>query len=163
MVRFYSIEVLKYQQNIIMPDLFTKITGNKLIAFGYGGRTSVGRLQKIQQAYNAIIVDTRWQAHSRNEFDQDNLRKLCGTNYKHAKSLGNINYQAGVTKDIVLADPAKGIPVLAKLLQQHNIILMCVCRKLAFGCHRNEIIRLLRERGEKFELLEDGEPKTKTY
>lgn len=127
------------------PDLFAKQTGHKIILFGYGGRTSVNTLRKLAINYDAIVIDTRFAPHTQNDWRKSKLLEILGNRYRHAKSLGNENYRERIPGTILLHNPDIGIPKLIEYIKQGNVILMCVCRKISVGCHRNEILRLLAE------------------
>ena len=138
------------------PDLFAEQDCRKVILFGYGGRTLVSTLKKLAIQNDAIVIDTRFAPNTRNDWSKENLIEILGSRYRHAKSLGNQNYRENGT--IQLYNPDIGIPKLAEYIQERNVILMCVCRKVANGCHRREILRLLEEYNQdkdfKYEIVE---------
>lgn len=114
----------------------------RLLHFGYQGKKPADLLPTIEAG--AVIVDCRIQPFSRFNaaWNKGGLEKLLGDGYQHARVLGNVNYKGG---PIELVDPEAGLNLLGQLLEQQDVVVMCVCSNYA-QCHRKVVVELAQAR-----------------
>lgn len=129
---------------------------HKLYSIGY---LNPGSLEQIQQLVNqgALLVDIRFSARSyyRPWFTAKRLRSRFKTAYTRLRDLGNKNY-ANPNADIVLLNPALGIPQLLTLLEQQDVCLLCRCKKLA-KCHTTVVLEAIQQSCPEAQLIRLGE------
>jgi PRTRC genetic system protein C len=113
--------------------------------FGYS-KHSVADLQAHMKRTGAIVVDIRYNPHSRRpEWRQEALRKALHGRYTHIRALGNKNYNVP-DAPIRIADMATGMALLKTHATLHDspVILMCGCSN-PHECHRHVVaLELLR-------------------
>jgi uncharacterized protein (DUF488 family) len=126
----------------------------KVYTIGYSGK-SVAQVADLLVAFNAMLVDIRFVAYSKNlDWQRDTLRTVFGSRYLWVKALGNVNYKNG--GPIKLWLPQKGVTQLKPVLEKMPIILLCGCRDWQ-TCHRSEASELLaQELGAQVKHLEAG-------
>jgi hypothetical protein len=91
----------------------------------------------------ALLVDTRYTPWSNNpDFRRGALEARFGTSYLWIRDLGNTNYHGG---PIQLADPKAALSILAPILAERPVVLLCVCAD-ASQCHRQVAAEFLAER-----------------
>jgi hypothetical protein len=109
---------------------------------GYAGWAPEALAATVREL-GALLVDTRYVPWSKSSaFTKDALAKVLGASYLWLKALGNINYKGG---PIELAAPDEALPVLAPILAERPIALLCVCRDVQ-QCHRKVAAAFLQER-----------------
>ncbi len=104
-------------------------------------------LLRFSEEKNALIVDTRLSAQSKNEtWRKDNLIRVFGENYFHLPEWGNLNYK-DLEEPIVINKFDEGLKLLLPYFYSNrNIVLMCVCKKLE-TCHRFVLSERLKQMG----------------
>jgi activating signal cointegrator 1 len=109
---------------------------------GYAS-TTLESLAQYAEQLDALVVDIRMSAYSRNpQWQRNAMMKRLGRRYVHLPALGNVNYKNG--RSIVIADPRKGLAYLQSL--NRPAILLCGCIH-PDTCHRTAVAELLRDRG----------------
>lgn len=112
---------------------------NTVYTFGYTGRQPQ-ELAAIAASLDALVVDIRFSPYSRNHlWNKRALLGVLGNRYQHLKALGNENYKGGPIK---LLDPQAGVAAIRPWLSERPIILICVCKEVAW-CHRKVAAELL--------------------
>ncbi|MFT4040719.1 MAG: DUF488 domain-containing protein [Thermomicrobiales bacterium] len=113
---------------------------HRVYLVGYAGRKP-SELGAACARLSARLVDIRYSPRSRKpEWSGARLRALLGASYLHLPAFGNADYRG---EGIRLADPESGIAVVAALLAESSVILMCQCATTR-GCHRAHVADLLR-------------------
>jgi hypothetical protein len=108
---------------------------HQLYDFGYIG-SKLPDLQKAAEALNAIVVDIRFSARSRNPmWNSDHLRMLLDNRYYHERGLGNVNYKIPGMENVKFADLEKGMSNIGRILERFSVIVMCACKDRNH-CHR---------------------------
>ncbi len=118
-----------------------------LYTLGYSGWTLDGVAGALD-ATGALLVDTRlnpwsWKAG----FKKRELEARFGARYLHVRALGNVRYKDGNApqdRPIKLADEPAGLALLAELLRERPVVLMCGCADVR-TCHRSYVARRMRE------------------
>jgi hypothetical protein len=115
---------------------------NTLYTFGYGGK-KVEELVQLQKKHNAVVVDARFKPYSRNfVWNQKRLIAALGAqNYIWMQGLGNENYKGGPIK---FHDFDKDSKQVLALLQECNVIMICVCKNV-HKCHRYNAAQKLQD------------------
>jgi uncharacterized protein (DUF488 family) len=117
---------------------------------GYDGWTLEGLAARVE-ALGALLVDVRFDPWSpEREWRKATLQRRFGEGYTHCKALGNVNYRT--SGPIELVEPEAALPVLRDWLQQHAVILMCVCEDVEI-CHRKVAVEYLAERLDGLEIV----------
>lgn len=112
-----------------------------IYTFGYGGQQPATLRHHVERL-GALLIDVRLHAWSRApQWRAAALKALVGAaNYQHLPQLGNVNYKNG--RAIQLADPEAAVPIVADVLAQRPVILLCGCANLQ-TCHRREAAAFL--------------------
>ena len=117
-----------------------------IYTLGYGTASSAAVVADLAIRHQAVVVDTRLSARSRNPiWSRGALQRALGDRYVYAgDALGNLNYKNG--GPIAIADMAAGADRVSALLHDprggHDIILLCVCAALEH-CHRTVVAATL--------------------
>jgi hypothetical protein len=105
-----------------------------LYDLGYNDLKKAVELAQIADHLGAIVVDIRFQPHTRNpEFSLTHLQEVLGKSYIHIGELGNKNYKD--EGEIQLVNAEVGIAKVHSLLAEKSVILICACWK-RLDCHR---------------------------
>lgn len=108
---------------------------NPLYTAGYTGLTP-SALLAAAETLGAVIADIRIAPRSRNPvWNKRRLMDAWGTRYRHVGELGNRNYKGEFGEGTLLVDEESGVRIIADMLQQQPVILMCACVE-ATHCHR---------------------------
>jgi hypothetical protein len=111
---------------------------------GYSAWPSAGALDAKVAELGAMLIDTRYVPWSRNPaYTRDALAKALGPAYLWCQALGNTAYKDG--GPIQLADPEGALPVLAPILAERPVILLCQCVDVQ-QCHRKVAAEFIAER-----------------
>ncbi len=108
---------------------------NTIYTWGYAG-SRPDDLKAFADTLGAAVVDVRYSPHSRWQprWEGHELQMLVGfSNYFWYQQFGNVNYSGD--GPIKLADPALGLHMVAPILAERPIILVCACRDVE-RCHR---------------------------
>jgi uncharacterized protein (DUF488 family) len=106
-----------------------------LYTVGYTGLTP-SALLAAAETLGAVIADIRIAPRSPNPvWNKRRLAEAWGPRYRHVGELGNRNYKGEFGSETLLVDEAEGVRIIAELLQQQPVILMCACVDAAH-CHR---------------------------
>ena len=107
---------------------------NTIYTYGYLAGTPEHLAAAVYE-HDAVLVDIRYMPYSRlPQWRSGSLRQPLGNGrYRFCGELGNVNYQGG--GPIRLAYPDAGVAVVAALLSEHPVILLCGCRDV-LTCHR---------------------------
>jgi hypothetical protein len=124
---------------------------NNIYTCGYSGHTPE-QLKQAAEKIDALVLDIRHMRRSRMfEWNEDNLFRVLGAaRYCPLPEWGNLHYKGGAIK---LADAPRGLLKVFKLLETHNVILLCGCREYSH-CHRRVCAELFHERGVETQELE---------
>lgn len=116
----------------------------ELTSLGYTEPDAQAKLDAFMSRPGAILVDIRLSPRSRwkPEFNQRALIAKYGSQYKHCRELGNLNYN-NREQGIKLADPERGVARVIELLQSgHSVMLLCACKHYE-QCHRKTAYELI--------------------
>lgn len=123
---------------------------------GYGGRTRSELIECLRRSGVEQVVDVRFRPVGRMEFRGEHLRaalETLGIGYHWVQGFGNRNYRSGETD---LADPEKGVKVVAPLIRECRVALLCACRYTE-DCHRSVVAELLKSAVSGLRLIRLGE------
>lgn len=110
-----------------------------ILTYGYLAGSPEHLVTAVRE-HDAWLVDCRYHAWSQQRrWQPERLVHLVGGRYVHVTALGNVNYRGG---PIQLANPDRGVAVVAGLLRSRAVILLCACREVA-TCHRRVAAELL--------------------
>ena len=113
-----------------------------LLRIGYGGYKSPDLFVAAVQALQPdLVIDARFSTWSRPGFRGYELKRAFAAlsiPYQHRRSLGNENYKG--PGPIVIAEPS-AIAVVHEEALIRRVVLFCVCRTDAPGCHLAVILR----------------------
>jgi hypothetical protein len=99
---------------------------------GYARWTPDALAAKVAEL-GAMLIDTRYVPWAKNpDFRRETLEDRFGESYLWVRALGNVNYRGG---PIELAAPDEALPLLASILAERPVVLLCVCAD-ASRCHR---------------------------
>lgn len=116
----------KIEKDIVMNTV--------LYDLGYNDLKKAVELAQIANHLDAVIVDIRFQPHTRNpEFSLAHLQEVLNDRYVHIGELGNKNYKG--EGEIQLVNAEAGISKVHSLLTEKSVILICACWKRS-DCHR---------------------------
>ncbi len=108
---------------------------NTLYTIGYTGLTPAALLAAAE-TLGAVVADIRIAPRSRNPvWNKRRLMEAWGPRYQHVGELGNRNYKGEFGEGTLLVDEEAGVAIIAEMLQQQPVILMCACVDAAH-CHR---------------------------
>ena len=114
-----------------------------LYSFGYSGQAPETLYRELLRL-EAVLVDVRYSPRSRvPAWSGLNLQRTFAGKYVHLREFGNANYNSG--GKIQLFDAEAGISRVARLIQQHDVVLMCGCRARE-TCHRALVAAILSQR-----------------
>jgi uncharacterized protein (DUF488 family) len=118
----------------------------QLYDFGYIG-SKLPDLKKAAEALNAIVVDIRFSARSRNPvWNSGNLRYVLDNRYYHERGLGNVNYRIPGMENVKFADLEKGLENIGKIMDKgFSVIVMCACKDRE-RCHRLLVVQEFEKR-----------------
>ena len=126
---------------------------NTLYTIGYGGKTAAGLAAQLKAEEIEVLVDVRYQAMTRGEFNKFALRKfmpLHGIRYRHLNALGNRNYRSD--GPVELLSPVLGAVELQMVLVGSRAAIMCVCHNWQ-TCHRKTVSDLMQRRHPELEVV----------
>lgn len=112
-----------------------------LYTYGYQG----GSLEDLRHyiAAGALILDTRLVPTSPNPlWRRASLERALGERYRWCKALGNVHFRSG--GPVQLLDPEAGLMLLAGLIRESPVILLCACRAWQ-SCHRRVVAELAQD------------------
>lgn len=118
-------------------------TVTTLYTWGYGNH-GLSALEDLVQRLDATVVDIRFSPRSRREdWNQLTLHARFRHHYRWISALGNRNYHQPGAVEIV--DLEAGLDLLAPLLQDGSVILLCGCGDPTH-CHRSVVAEAARQR-----------------
>ena len=110
---------------------------------GYGGRNPQSLLALLREYQVEELIDIRHRPSSRIPgFSRAALAGFMlanGVSYIHMAGLGNTSRGENV---ITLANPEEALPVLAQVIEQKRVAIMCA-EKSHIGCHRVTVVEQL--------------------
>ena len=123
---------------------------------GYKGRSRSELIDRLRDSEVEQVVDIRFKPSGRAEFRQERLRPALeaeGIAYHWVQGFGNRNFRGGETD---LVNPEKGVEVVAPLIRESQVALLCVCRYTE-DCHRSVVSELLKSAVPGLRLMRLGE------
>jgi hypothetical protein len=114
----------------------------KIYIAGYGAFGWTPELLRAEaERLDALVVDVRmFPGSQRAEWAKAALQQELAERYLHVPEFGNRNYRG--RGPIQIADPERGLVLVAPLLTEQSVIVLCQCPEVA-DCHRRLVAALL--------------------
>jgi len=114
----------------------------RVTSFGYAGKTPEQLLYHVRSS-DSVVVDCRLKPFSMNRsWSKKALAEFFRERYVWVEELGNLNYKGSYGTGIKLKNAELGISKVMKLLEEKEVILMCMC-SLFEKCHVKRIVDML--------------------